>query len=233
MRFERALEIENFIPAFAVVDQELFSWRTPDLLYALPLVVRLWLERVLIHLGSALLAPRLAQHVLLFLALLQASTIQTLTEVAPGRQAWARGIRRLGVSGDQTLRRSLLEVGHRRLAVGRFDVAVGDTVAQIDLLVPVLLEGLIGGGAALTLRLAALVSPRVAIHLLLGDSRVVQTLMHRPVKEATASCASQILFLLHDLARALRDERFLLDIAQCAAIFESFVHFSLPRLVVL
>ena len=72
-----------------------------------------------------------------------------------------------------------------------------------------------------------------ALLLLLGNRRLVQSLMDRPVKESAASSTCQVFLLLHDLAGALGYQWFLLDFASGAAITKAFVHFGLPRLVVL
>ena len=69
--------------------------------------------------------------------------------------------------------------------------------------------------------------------MLLGNSRLVQALVHRSVEETASSGTCKVLLLLHDLAGTLRNQRLLLDVACGSPVPQSLVHLSLPRLVVL
>ena len=129
-------------------------------------------------------------------------------------------------------------VGDWWLSIGGFEEsAVNCTIAQVHLVDTFLLERLIRAGSSL--RLTPLIPQLVlillvrALLLLLGNRGLVQSLMDRPVKETAASRPCQVFLLLHDLARALGDEGFLLDFARGASVAQPFVHLGLPRLVVL
>ena len=73
----------------------------------------------------------------------------------------------------------------------------------------------------------------ISTDLLLSYGGLMQTFMYRSIKEPATCLPSQILLLLHDLAGTLRDKRLLLDLAHSATILKPFIHFSLPRLVIL
>ena len=79
------------------------------------------------------------------------------------------------------------------------------------------------------MRMAAIVAPLL---LLFVDGRFVQALVHRSVKHGTATGIGQVLLLLHDLPRALRYERLLLNLARRPAILQPLVHLLLPATII-
>ena len=79
------------------------------------------------------------------------------------------------------------------------------------------------------MRMATVIAPLL---LLLVDSRLVQALVHRSVKHGTATGIGQVLLLLHDLPRALRYKRLLLNLARRPAILQPLVHLLLPAAIV-
>ena len=126
----------------------------------------------------------------------------------------------------------MLSDWHGWLAVRRFKSTLYSSVAQIHLVDALLFKRLIRAGASL--RLTPLIPQLiVAVLLLLGNSRLVQALVHRSVEETASSGTCKVLLLLHDLAGALRNQRLLLDVACGSPVPQSLVHLSLPRLVVL
>ena len=79
---ESSLLLDDFISAFAIIDEEFFRWGVTSLLDMLHLlIIDLWLESHPIDLLAALLAASIAQPLVDHFSLLQASVVETLTGV--------------------------------------------------------------------------------------------------------------------------------------------------------
>ena len=79
---ESSLLLDDFISAFAIIDEELLGWGVTPLLDMLHfLIIDLWLEGHPIDLLAALLASSIAQPLVDHFSLLQASVVETLTGV--------------------------------------------------------------------------------------------------------------------------------------------------------
>ena len=78
--------------------------------------------------------------------------------------------------------------------------------------------------------MASIVPP---LQLLLVNGSLVKALVNGSIKDGTSARIRQVLLLLHDLARALRNEWLLLELILHAATFQSLVHLGLPAAIVL